>query len=211
VFPCIELLKWLIDHTDAQKCLINDDNDECVGVFLPSEVQSYYKLREPEENMSTDFVVSFYAAHDTSKIMASWWREDKKFMNRTTGWYPTANLREPYIYLMALLCRLHGEKDCSLVFRGLDASSLYGGHFRHKLQLGCHHLQTAEYLYMTSPDTERGRNPLLLHGLVSVGHHLCQECFFWNELKLTLLRTPSPCILQHLMGKQVQKILFSYL
>jgi hypothetical protein len=35
VFPCIELLKWIIDHTDTQKCLINDDNDECVGVFLP--------------------------------------------------------------------------------------------------------------------------------------------------------------------------------
>jgi hypothetical protein len=45
--------------------------------------------------------------------MASWWREDKKFTNWTSGWYLTTNLREPYIYLMALLCRLHGEKDCS--------------------------------------------------------------------------------------------------
>jgi hypothetical protein len=113
VFPCIELLKWLIDHTDAHKCLINDDNGGCVGVFLPSEVQSYYKLRESEEKLSTDFILSFYASHDTSKIMASWWREDKKFTNRTVGWYPTTNLREPYIYLMALLCRLHGEKYCS--------------------------------------------------------------------------------------------------
>jgi hypothetical protein len=47
IFPCIELLKWLIDHTDTQKCLINDDNGKCVGVFLPLEVQNYYKLREP--------------------------------------------------------------------------------------------------------------------------------------------------------------------
>jgi hypothetical protein len=36
VFPCIELLKWIIDHTDAQKCSINDENGECVRVFLPS-------------------------------------------------------------------------------------------------------------------------------------------------------------------------------
>jgi hypothetical protein len=49
VFPCVELLKWLIDHTDTQKCLINDDNGGCVGVFLPVEVQKYYKLRDPEE------------------------------------------------------------------------------------------------------------------------------------------------------------------
>jgi hypothetical protein len=63
--------------------------------------------------LNTDFVLSFYEKHDTSKVMASWWREDKNFTNRTSGWYPTTNLREPYIYLMALLCRLHGEKDCS--------------------------------------------------------------------------------------------------
>jgi hypothetical protein len=113
VFPCIDLLKWLIDHIDAQKCLINDDISECVGVLLPSEVQSYYKLWEPKIKLSTDFILSFYASHDTSKIMASWWREDKKFMNQTVAWYPMVNLREPYIYLMALLCRLHGEKDFS--------------------------------------------------------------------------------------------------
>jgi hypothetical protein len=111
VFPCIELLKWIIDHTDAHRCLINDDNGGCIGVFLPVEVQNYYKLRELEEWLNTDFVLSFYQKHDTSKIMASWWREDKNFTNRTSGWYPMTNLREPYIYLMALLCRFHGEKD----------------------------------------------------------------------------------------------------
>jgi 1-deoxy-D-xylulose 5-phosphate reductoisomerase len=71
VFPCIELLKWIIDHTDTQKCLINDDNDECVRVFLPLEVQSYYKLKDSELNLSTNFVLSFYVSHDTNKIMSS--------------------------------------------------------------------------------------------------------------------------------------------
>jgi hypothetical protein len=45
--------------------------------------------------------------------MVLWWREDKKFTNRTSDWYLTANLREPYTYLMGLLCRFHREKDCS--------------------------------------------------------------------------------------------------
>jgi hypothetical protein len=31
-------------------------------------------------------------------------------MNRASGWYNTVNLREPYIFLMALICRLYGEK-----------------------------------------------------------------------------------------------------
>jgi hypothetical protein len=78
VFPCIELLKWLIDHTNTQICLINEDNGECVGVFLPVEVQGYYKLRDPEERLNTDFVINLYEKHDTSRVMDSWWREDKK-------------------------------------------------------------------------------------------------------------------------------------
>jgi hypothetical protein len=45
--------------------------------------------------------------------MASWWREDNKFTNQRNGWYKKINLREPYIYLMALICRLYEEKDCS--------------------------------------------------------------------------------------------------
>ena len=71
VFPCVEILKWLIDHTDAQQCLINDDNGECIKIFLPSEVHKYYKLNESGEKLNTDFVVSFYASHDTRKILAS--------------------------------------------------------------------------------------------------------------------------------------------
>ena len=77
------------------------------------EVHNYYNLRESEEWINIDFVVRFYEKHDTSKVMASWWREDKKFTNQTSDWYLTTNLKDPYIYLMALLCQFHGEKDCS--------------------------------------------------------------------------------------------------
>jgi hypothetical protein len=41
--------------------------------------------------------------------MASWWKEDNKFTNRSNGWYGMINLREPYIYLMALIYHLYGE------------------------------------------------------------------------------------------------------
>jgi hypothetical protein len=49
IFSYIEVLKWLIGHMDEKKCLINDENGRCVGLFLPTEVQKYYKLRDPEE------------------------------------------------------------------------------------------------------------------------------------------------------------------
>jgi len=81
--------------------------------FSPTEVQKYYKFRDPEERLNTNFVVKFYEFHDRSRLMASWWKEDKKFTNRINGWYETKNIKEPYIHLMALIFWLYGEKDCT--------------------------------------------------------------------------------------------------
>jgi hypothetical protein len=79
----------------VQKFLINDENGGCVILFLPTEVQNYYKIRDLEEQLNTDFVVKFYEFHDTSWLMDSWWKEDKEFMNRRNEWYEIVNLRKP--------------------------------------------------------------------------------------------------------------------
>jgi hypothetical protein len=104
IFPCIETLVWIIDHIDTEKCVINNVEGECVGVFLSVEDKKYYKLRDLEEKLNTDFVVKLYEHHNTRKLLASWWREENKLLNKTNGWYNTTNLREPYMYLMVLIC-----------------------------------------------------------------------------------------------------------
>jgi hypothetical protein len=116
VLLCIEDLKCIINHMDVDKCLINDVQGKCVGVFMLVEVNKYYKLKEPEVKLNVDFVDKFYERHNANKLLASWWKEDKKIVNRTTRWYSTINLIEAYMYLMALICRLYGDKDCSRFF-----------------------------------------------------------------------------------------------
>jgi hypothetical protein len=88
-------------------------NDQCVRVFLPMEVRKYYELKEPEVRLNTDFMVKFYEKHNTNQLLATWWNEYRKFVNRESKWYNTINLREPYMFLMALIFRLCGERDCS--------------------------------------------------------------------------------------------------
>jgi hypothetical protein len=66
IFPCIEVLKWLIDHTNTKQCLVNNENGGCVRVFLLIEVHKYYKIRDPEEWLNIDFMVKFYECHGTS-------------------------------------------------------------------------------------------------------------------------------------------------
>jgi hypothetical protein len=35
VFPCIEAVEWIINHTNCRNCVINNEKGECIGVFLP--------------------------------------------------------------------------------------------------------------------------------------------------------------------------------
>jgi hypothetical protein len=46
--------------------MVNNEESDCVGIFLPMEVQKYYKIKDPVERMNTNFVVRFYELHDTS-------------------------------------------------------------------------------------------------------------------------------------------------
>jgi hypothetical protein len=41
VFPYIETLEWIINHTKDEKCVINNVDNQCVGVFLPIEVRKH--------------------------------------------------------------------------------------------------------------------------------------------------------------------------
>jgi hypothetical protein len=112
----VENLEWIIHHAEAEKLLLNKKYGECINIFLPIEVGSYYKLKDVEVRLNKYFVVAFYQCHNTSLLLTSWWREDKKFVNRASVWYNTVNLLEPYIFLMALFCCLYGENDCSKLF-----------------------------------------------------------------------------------------------
>jgi hypothetical protein len=93
VFPCIEVLAWIIIHDDNKNCIINDEQRQCVGTFLPLEISNCYKLPEPKVLLNKDYVTTFHHQHDVVKIMASWWKEDNKFFNWFAGgWYTMTSL-----------------------------------------------------------------------------------------------------------------------
>jgi hypothetical protein len=139
--------------------------------------RKYYKLRDPEERLNIDFIVKFYEHHDTSRVMASWWREDKKYTNWSTGWYQTTNLREPYIYLMALICRLYGEKDCSRFSEAWMPLAYTVAISGSGFNWGAIISKQTEHLHTTGSDAEGRRDTNLLHGFILTGCHVCQKHF----------------------------------
>jgi hypothetical protein len=51
--------------------------------------------------------------HKAKDLFKIWYNPDKKFKIRPSGKYPTNSLRTSYRYIVAMLCRLHGEHDTS--------------------------------------------------------------------------------------------------
>jgi len=110
IIPCVETLEWIIHHKNVENCLINNRDGECISIFMPIEVNTYSKIKDVEVMLKNYFVIEFYEHHKTIQLLASQWREDKKFMNRASGWYNIVNLREPYMFLMAMIYWLYKEK-----------------------------------------------------------------------------------------------------
>jgi hypothetical protein len=71
ILPCIQDLEWIISHIDVDKCLINNVEGNCVGVFMSVEVNKYYNLMEPKVKLNIDFMVEIYEKHNTNKLLAS--------------------------------------------------------------------------------------------------------------------------------------------
>ena len=115
-----QLEHWLVRDDQLEEAIHLFDGSHLPIIWTEGLIQNFrgmdaFGLHNGylEEQLNIDFIVKFYERHDTSHVMASWWREDNKYTNRSTGWYQTTNLMEPYIYLMALICQLYGDKDCS--------------------------------------------------------------------------------------------------
>ena len=109
--PCSDVIQWRIQQTKADTRTIHDDVGNCIGSFQSIELERYYKFYQPEILLTREFVEQFHVRNDT-KVLASWWIEQKRFTTtqpRNDRIYPTTHLRIPYLYAMAVMCRLYGQ------------------------------------------------------------------------------------------------------
>jgi len=52
IMPYVELGEWFISHTKAQNCRIVNEKEECIGSFLPQDINTYYKFPDPNEYLT---------------------------------------------------------------------------------------------------------------------------------------------------------------
>jgi len=50
----VETIKWIKHHAKTKKCVLNKKYGECNGVFLPTKVSTYYKLKDVDVRLKKD-------------------------------------------------------------------------------------------------------------------------------------------------------------
>lgn len=61
--------------------------------------------------MIAKWVEQFHKKQDVKKILVGWWIEGKTFLKKNDDVYAITKLRDPYSYVMAMMCKLYGEPN----------------------------------------------------------------------------------------------------
>jgi hypothetical protein len=111
VLPCADAIAWIIEHVDLQNRYILNARGEPIASFQAADLAKYYHLEKGPQKLDEDLLSKFpYKGNDLFKI---WYKPDIVFKHRRSGNYPTTELKTPYQYIVAMLCRLYGKKNAS--------------------------------------------------------------------------------------------------
>ena len=90
IFPCAEIIGWMLPKIDPVGMIINDEEGKPVASFTPTFILAAYSLPKKEISVTIEWVRSMkfdYTA--TTKMMVV---EGKTFKHKQSGEYETAHL-----------------------------------------------------------------------------------------------------------------------
>jgi hypothetical protein len=111
VLPCADAVSWIVEHVDLQNRCILTVIGEPIASFQGSDLASYYHLKKGLQQLDRDLLTKFpYKGDDLFRL---WCKPDVVLKHIRSANYPTTDLKTPYQYIVALLCRLYGKKNAS--------------------------------------------------------------------------------------------------
>jgi hypothetical protein len=82
-----------------------------IASFKPDDLAKCYHIEAGNKNLDGQLLSELELT--PKDLFPTWYKADKQFKYRPKSRYPTTNLRRPYQYMVAMLCRLYGEPDAT--------------------------------------------------------------------------------------------------
>ena len=107
LFPCAEVIGWILPQADVTTMILEDVNKQSYAVYSPRYVSLAYHLPEAQVFLSDDWLNNIRM--DLVETMKRMMLTGKHFRTRVTGEYDTASLRAPYRFIALMLNRIFGR------------------------------------------------------------------------------------------------------
>ena len=109
VFPCAEVIGWILPKIETVGMIINDEEGKPVASFALALISKAYSLPEVEISVTTDWVKS--TKFDYTTTVKGMMTEGKTFRHKQLGEYEKTNLQTPFRLIALMLSRLYGRCD----------------------------------------------------------------------------------------------------
>jgi hypothetical protein len=111
VFPCVDTISWILKNIDINSQYVCNARKEPIASFRPDDLDKFYHIEVGNKILDSQLLSELELT--PKDLFSGWYKEDKQFKYRPKSQYPTTNLRRPYQYMVAMLCRLYGEPDAT--------------------------------------------------------------------------------------------------
>lgn len=110
IMPCYEATDQIIDHNNLGDITMVNDERRCLCSFMEINLEEYYKVLKPKLHMVKILIKESDEKHDIKIILANQQEGDNFFFQKCDGNCSITILQERYVYAMALMAKLYGEK-----------------------------------------------------------------------------------------------------
>jgi hypothetical protein len=111
VFPCADEILWILKHVDLDNRYIINVKWYPIASFQAIELDKYYHLENRTQSLDEELIRNF--PHKAKHLFKIWYKTNKTFKLIPSRDYLTSSLRTPYQYIVAMFCRLYGDKYAS--------------------------------------------------------------------------------------------------
>jgi hypothetical protein len=111
VFPCENVISWILKNADVDSRYVFNARKEPIASFRLDDSAKCYHIEAGNKKLDGQLLNELELT--PKDLFPTWYKADKQFKYQPKSRYPTTNLRRPYQYMEAMLCRLYGEPDAT--------------------------------------------------------------------------------------------------
>jgi hypothetical protein len=111
VFPCVYAICWILKNTYIDIRYVFNARKKPIASFKPDDLAKCYHIEVRSKKLDGQLLSELELT--PKDLLPTCYKEDKQFKYRPKSQYTTTNLRRPYQYMVAMLCRLYEEHDAT--------------------------------------------------------------------------------------------------